>query len=49
MEALLSRYFFIIWEYFLQGRREGVKGVTVSRGLDLKMEPGNHENQRKVE
>jgi hypothetical protein len=30
-----------------QGRREGVKGVTVSRGPDLKKGPGNHENKRK--
>jgi hypothetical protein len=33
---------------FLQGRREGVKGVTVSRGPDLKRGPGNHENKRKI-
>jgi hypothetical protein len=33
----------------LQGRREGVKGVTVSRGPDLKMGPKNHENKRKIE
>jgi hypothetical protein len=31
-----------------QGRREGVKGVTVSRGPDLKRGPGNHENNRKI-
>jgi hypothetical protein len=31
-----------------QGRREGVKGVTVSRGPGLKRGPENHENKRKI-
>ncbi len=31
-----------------QGRREGVKGVTVSRGPALKRGPGDHENKRKL-
>jgi hypothetical protein len=31
-----------------QGRGEGVKGVTVSRGPALKSGPGNHENKRKI-
>jgi hypothetical protein len=31
-----------------QGRREGVKGVTVSQGPDLKMGPGDLENKRKI-
>jgi hypothetical protein len=31
------------------GRREGVKGVTVSRGPDLKKEPGNHESKIEIE
>jgi hypothetical protein len=31
-----------------QARREGVKGVTVSRGPDRKRGPGNHENKRKI-
>jgi hypothetical protein len=30
------------------GRREGVKGVTVSRGPDPKRGPGNLENKRKI-
>jgi hypothetical protein len=33
---------------FFQGRREGVKGVTVSRGPGLKRGPGNHGNKRKI-
>jgi hypothetical protein len=32
-----------------QGRREGVKGVTVSRGPGLKRGPGNQKNKRKIE
>jgi hypothetical protein len=32
----------------IQGRREGVKGVTVSRGPDRKRGPGNHKNKRKT-
>jgi hypothetical protein len=35
--------------YQKQGRREGVKGVTVSRGPDMKKGPKNHENKRKIE
>jgi hypothetical protein len=31
-----------------QGRREGVKGVTVSWGPDLIRGPENHENKRKT-
>jgi hypothetical protein len=33
---------------YIQGHREGVKGVTVSWGPDLKRGPGNHENKRKT-
>jgi hypothetical protein len=32
----------------MKGRREGVKGVTVSRGPVLKRGKGNHENKRKT-
>jgi hypothetical protein len=31
---------------FYQGRREDVKGVTVSRSLALKRRSGNHKNKR---
>jgi hypothetical protein len=33
--------------FFDQARREGVKGVTVSRGPGRKKGPGNHEVKRK--
>jgi hypothetical protein len=33
----------------MQSRREGVKGVTVSRGPGLKKGPGDHKNKRKTE
>ncbi len=32
----------------MQGRREGVKGVTVSRGPDLKRGAGNYKKKRKI-
>jgi hypothetical protein len=32
----------------IQGRGEGVKGMTISRGPDVKRGPGNLENKRKI-
>jgi hypothetical protein len=32
----------------MMARKEGVKGVTVSRGPGRKGGPGNHENKRKI-
>ncbi len=32
-----------------QGRREGVKGVSVSRGPNLKSGPGSLDNKRKID
>ncbi len=36
------------FDFQVQGLREGVKDVTVSRGPGLKRGPGNHENKRKI-
>jgi hypothetical protein len=36
------------YHYGPQGRREGVKGVAVSRGPDLKKGPENYEYKRKT-
>jgi hypothetical protein len=33
----------------MQGRREGVKGVTVSRGPALKMGPGDHKKTKEIQ
>jgi hypothetical protein len=45
---LIENYVLCSFELKMQGSREGVKGVTVSRGPGMKKGPGDHENKRKI-